>query len=231
MSAFGAFIDQARTPTGDQSPPFGLLHDDATSEVVVPHIEISDIAPKTKRQSSDSLSVLSVIPFNELQRDAGLWAWLALKWFDAICPPVVNGRRKVNQRAHYIPEVDNHQRRYRHLLLAPFVVRHWAPDHNGLWLDIDVSVHGEMMEQTLSKLYLLRVRGIREAIHELYQDKNTGKIKRGLFSTKKPKKGDLRTRLPARIQQLRRTYDIDAVSGAVLLDLLGPEFTSWRTPA
>jgi hypothetical protein len=38
-------------------------------------------------------------------------------------------------------------------------------------------------------------------------------------------------RLPRRIQQLQRTYDLNVVDADRLIELLGPEFQAWENDA
>jgi len=56
----------------------------------------------------------------DLERDVGLWAWLTLLYFEQICPTNKSGERELRERPAYLPEPQNFQRYYRHLLLGPF---------------------------------------------------------------------------------------------------------------
>jgi hypothetical protein len=224
IERFAAFLKAAREG-GSQAVPLHLLSDAGTSESVVPAIQVPDEGPTTKREAAEVLgAALKPLHGQELLRDRGLWSWLALKWFDAVCPEQ-NGKRDVLQGHHYIAD-DDFRRRYRHLLRTPYQVLQWAPDHNRLWLDAPVCSHGELMEQTVSRLFLLRVPAIRQAMDLLYVSSTTGRIKKGALGESKP--GNIRKRLPARVRQLRRTFDVYAVDGEGLISLLGAEFVYWR---
>ncbi len=39
-----------------------------------------------------------------LSRDAGLWNWLALRYFEQLCPPDAKGVRKPMAAGHYVLE-------------------------------------------------------------------------------------------------------------------------------
>jgi hypothetical protein len=161
--------------------------------------------------------------------DVGLWSWLSIFYFDSVCTSR-NGKRKVLADPHYILEAADYQRRYRHLLATPYRIRTEVPDHNRIFLDAPLPVHGDVVEQTVSKLYLLRFPAVREAIDRLYFDEGTGRPKRGIVPKKtSARPGDLRNRLPLRIGQLQRTYDVAGLTGDQLLRLLGREFDRWRT--
>src|SRR5262249_33547312 len=56
----------------------------------------------------------------EPERDAALWAWLTLYYFDTVCPLEPDGTRECKDSARYIPEYDNFRKRYRHLLCGPY---------------------------------------------------------------------------------------------------------------
>ena len=101
------------------------------------------------------------------------------------------------------------------------------PDHNRIFLDGPLSVHGEIIEQTISRLYMFRLPGVRAAIDRLYFDEARGRPKAGIFPTKIPRRGDLRNRFSARIRQLQMTYDVAAVDATQLIELLGSEFASY----
>lgn len=224
LLAFGTYLEQAKAD-GTLPPPRELLTDARYSESVVPEVEVPETLPRTKAEVAAILrDLLAPLASKGLETDPGLWSWLALHWLDVLCPPNASGRRKVNDRAHYLLNHTDHRRRYRHLLLMPYRVLKDAPDFNRLWLNEDVSTHGELMEQTASRLYLLRVPAIREAMDRLYFDVVKGQIRRG-FLSKNPRGGDIRNRLPSRIKQLRRTFDVEALGADGLIQLMGEEFS------
>jgi hypothetical protein len=224
IERFAAFLKSARAG-GDHTPPMQLLNDPATSESVSPTIDIPEVGPATKREAADLLIArLKPLERKNLMKDRGLWSWLALRWFDSVCP-VEEGRRRVRQEYHYIPD-DNFQRKYRHFVRTPYQISQWAPDHNRLWLDLPVSTHGDLMEQTASRLFLVRVPAIRHAMDLLYVNPVTGQMKKGALGEARP--GNIRKRLPIRVRQLSRTFDIYAVDGEGLIGLLGSEFQKWR---
>jgi hypothetical protein len=232
LEHFRAYLSKlAATPA--EPPPFDILDSPDLTELCGRMVNIEQRRLPTKRDAAaylkDRLSRLGVAGAS--MHDSFLWSWLALFFFDSVCPEQ-NGRRKPKAAAHYILDSQNHQRRYRHLLATPYQILLEIPDHNRIYLDAPLDTHGEMIEQTMSKLYLMRVPAVREVIDKLYFDGNSGKPKRGLFPKREgAKPGDLRNRLPVRIQQLQKTYDISALDGQRLLSLLGAEFDRWLDAA
>jgi hypothetical protein len=207
--------------------PERLLVDPECSESIrgAPSVERPGFA--TKRQAAEYLAKsLAPLGASDIMRDAGLWSWLALYYFQDICPKDSEGKRKPVADPHYILDAQNSKRRYRHLLATPYQIINVMPDHNRIFLDAPLSVHGDLVEQTMGRLYLIRLAPVREIMDRLYYDKERGKAKRGIIS-KKEKPGDLRNRLPIRIRQLQKTYDVAGLTGDQLLDLLGSEFDRW----
>ena len=99
------------------------------------------------------------------------------------------------------------------------------PDHNRIYLNAPLPVHGDLVEQTMSRLYVIRLPAVRETIDRLYFDTEHDSIKRGALT--RTRRGNLRDRLTTRIQQLSMTYDVSAMSGDQLIEALGTEFEGW----
>ena len=224
------FRDHLRMMRANPSipPPFSLLEDPACSEPVTAAPELSRSGFQTKRQAAEYLlPLLKPLMGMGFSADVGLWSWLALYYFDDICPPSA-GTRSVLADPHYILAADDYRRSYRHLLASPVRLLQMLPDHNRLWLDAPLPIHGDILEQSIGRLYALRLPCVREVADMLYWDTASMKPKPGISPKKdNPKPGDLRNRLPARIQQLEKTYDLGAMTGHQFLEILGPEFKVW----
>ena len=208
------------------SPDLARLEDPAITEVISPFVMIEKRTFSNKRDAAKYLTErLASLNWRTISDDIGLWAWLTLFYFDEVCPIRAN-KRRVLQASHYIPDSD-FRRRYRHLLATPVRVLREIPQNNSLFLEAPLSQHGEIMEQLMSRLYILRVPGVAEALEMLYYDSVSKKPKRGIVP-KQEQAGDLRNRFMARLRQLLLTYDVSAMRGPELVKLLGPEFDRWR---
>lgn len=229
MERFSDYLADLRT-NGTLPVPEYLLEDRDSSEMIDGAPVINRLEIKTKRQAAEHLiKTLSLIDNASIMNDAGLWSWLGLYFFNDICPANNAGKRKPHSDYFYIFAASNWRRRYRHLLATPFIILRAVPDHNRIFLDTPIHIHGDLIEKTaLGRLYLMRLPAVREMIDMLYFDKQTGKAKVGLYPKKeRAKPGDLGNRLPIRIQQLQKTYDIASLNGKQLLELLGDEFAVW----
>lgn len=76
----------------------------------------------------------------------------------------------------------------------------------------------------MSKLYLTRIPCIFEVIDRLYWDATRGRVRTGGLNPWPGSPGDLTNRLPLRIRQLEKTYDLVSLDADRLLELLGDEF-------
>ena len=225
IAAFREYLAQARQSPG-LPPPFELLTDADKASVLPNAIQIDRLGFKTKREVAEYLhDRLKPLLTAAIFKDVGLWSWLALYYFDDICP-ARSGKRKVLKDPHYILEPREWTRSYRHLLSSPFFILHSMPNHNKLFLDKEINVFGDVTEQLMSRFFVIRVGGVPEALERLYWDQVRKCAKRGI-TPKIAKKGDLRKRFPIRIDQLSLTYDISILSGPGLLTLLGKEFAGW----
>ncbi len=205
-------------------PPFQMLGDPALTEEIPGDIDVPKRNFETRLEAGRFLNELlehSGIALPE--RDRGLWSWLTLYYFEAVCPADGNGNRDPQDEARLVPLLDNHQRFYRHLLLGPFLIVRAHRDNperaiamlcNPLWKP------GEIVEQLASRKELVTNRGVVELATRLYYDKEKKSFKRGAGSSRK---GAAR-RLAALLNQLDLTFYLYGMSADELLALLPKEF-------
>jgi len=117
VEAASQYLDQLKAaPT--TPPPMWLLTDEVASEAVA-DVEVLDQPFATRFDAANYLQeLLSAANINKVDRDAGLWSWLTLLFFDQVCPLGKAGERDAGETARYIPALDLSRRYYRHLLLA-----------------------------------------------------------------------------------------------------------------
>src|SRR5438874_2304094 len=109
-------------------PPKEMLEESALTELLRSDVDITQRLFANRLEAGTFLNdLLERTGILAPERDAGLWAWLTLFYFDEVCPPDGNGRRYPKDEARLVPIVDNFQRFYRHLLLGPYrsVRRPW----------------------------------------------------------------------------------------------------------
>jgi hypothetical protein len=212
-------------------PPLTFLDDPALTELLPGEIEVPARSFATRLEAGrffDDFFESARIASPE--RDAGLWAWLTLFYFDEVCPADGNGRREPKDEARLLPLLDNHQRFYRHLLLGPYLIVRAHRDQperaiamlcNPLWKP------GEIVEQLASRKELVTNRAVAEVATKLYYDPATGSFKRGAGSSVK---GAAR-RLAALLNQFDLTWYLYGMTADELLALLPKEFDRFRKTA
>jgi hypothetical protein len=169
--------------------------------------------------------VLSSVNGCDVERDAGLWAWLTLFYFDEVCPPDGNGRRKVRQRPKYIPAVMDYKTYYRHLLAGPYRVYRAHRDNPDRALAVlcgPLHTPGDIAEQILSRQEIIANPGAVELSTRLYFDATTGSFKRGAAGRQGAR------RLADVFNQFDVTWDLSAMSADELLERLPREFDRFR---
>ena len=217
--------------------PFDLLEDDALTEVVAPATDCPDASFANRLAAAEYLDrVLTPSGLADAFADVGLWAWLALRFFDQLCPIGKDGSRSPGEDARWIPQVDGSRRYYRHLLLGPSVIYQAHRDEPervvGLLADPVSIGTSEVFRLFIENPSLIRSRSAVAAATALYYDPVKKKNRRGIGAKDagaggKAKPGTVR-RLIAVLQQFDCTYDLYALSPAVLLDMLPSEFDRYQ---
>lgn len=206
------------------SVQWDLLQDPSLTEEVNPTAEVDTISFQTKREAATYLhKLLREIPKQTVIEDQGLWTWLSLYFFDSICPKR-DGKRAVRQDHMYIYEPKDQRCRNRQLLVIAWRVLDIAPAYNRLFLDKRVVSLDKITDHVMNRLFLTRIPCIFELLDTIYWDHENNRARKGIIDTTQVNRGDLPHRLPTRIRQLEKTYDLHSLTADQLLDLLGPEF-------
>lgn len=225
LRQMNAFLDSLVTDS-PQPWPGHILTDALTSEPVLPGFEVESLRFERRLDVAKYLfERIQPTGMREPERDKGLWAWLALVWFESLCPVGRGGKRKPGARPRWIPSIDEARRYYRHLLLGPFLIyrRHAeSPDRAMVVLTQSISTPGDVVEQIASRQDLVNCDAVMGAATWLYCDVTT-QIKRGAGG-KSP--GSAR-RLAEVLMQFDLTFDLQSISISNLVGLLPKEFQRW----
>ncbi len=223
IAAMRRFLTQCRDdPT--TAVPRRLLQDDALAQRVSPKIVVQPRHFATRRDAAEYLTaLLAPLPADDVARNAGLWTWLSLYYFDEVCP-VRDGQRRVKNQYRYVFESINVREYYRHLLFIAWHARRLAHPHERLFMSGPVSELDMPTELVFRSLYLTRIPCIFEVLDRLYWDASRGKPRVGIVDSSRLVPGDLRRRFPIRIRQLEKTYDLVSLNADQLIELLGEEF-------
>ena len=230
MAAFRSYLDSLATdPT--REPPTSWLEEPAMTEKVPIDVEVA-AAEFTSRLSvgQQLLGWVEASGIAQPERDAGLWTWLSLLLFDTVCPRDGNGVRKPHKFNRHIAEVDNWQKRHRHLLLSPFLVfrAHRDRPERALAL-LWQSVHkpGDVVTQITERQEYWSNRGVVEAATALYYDAKKG---RDPVGAQNKTKGGAR-RFTDLLNQLDVNWYLYGMTASELVAFLPEkEFARFRTP-
>ena len=235
VNSFVVYLAELREGGGHEDPPWDLLTDDETSTLVPDAPELDQSYHfGTKADCANYLvEKFSGTPPEVTYSHNGLWTWLALFFFDQLCPANSSGIRKPLANTCYAFQADfepyNYLRGYRHLLYIPFQITKLHGGEVGRALLLPrVSIHPDMMEQIAARQEFVSNRSVLKAVDLLYLDTAGGgaNLKRG--STNRRRAGNVR-RFVSMMQQLDLTYDLYALTGNQLIELLpSPEFDAWR---
>jgi hypothetical protein len=226
IAAFGGYLDALEhEPT--RLVPSDVLNDPRLSEPLPVDVEITQQQFGSRFAAAEYFdNRFSDAGLGDTERDAGLWSWLALFYFDQVCPLGPNGERSPGERARYILDPANYRRYYRHLLAGPYRIYRAHRKNPGIALAVlcqPLDKPGEIVEQLASRQELVTNPAVMAAATILYIDKNTRRPKPGV-QTKSETKGGGPRRLAVVLNQFDVTWDLYAMQANELLNVLPAEF-------
>lgn len=230
IDLFESWLDRLRDEPAAEVPK--ELLDDAS--LSAPAESVAELEPRAFTNRLDWGRYfdrqVSEVPTARLLDDRGLWCWLTVLLFDQVCPRDGHGRRRIGQRARYVPTGSDYKTYYRHLLEGPWrLVRAHRDNPSRLVAILAGSLDrpGELYEQLASRQELATSATVVEAATILYFDAATGRLKRGAGGAGR---GSPR-RLADVLLQFDLTHDIYSMSPGELIRLLPKEFDRFRPAA
>lgn len=226
IALFGEYLDLL-TSEPKRAPPLELLNSTEHSEVLAA-VEVIPASPANRLEMSAMIDQLVVSSgLSEVEKDVGVWVWLTLFYFDVLCPATTEGERKPRERAAYIPEPNNFQRYYRHLLLGAYLIYRSNKDdlpRAMAFLCKQPSVIDDVVAQIAARQEYITNRSVVELTTRLYFDPATGTLRRGAGGKGK---GSPR-RLADILGQYDVTWDLYSMTTAEFLAVLPEEFARFR---
>jgi len=162
----------------------------------------------------------------EISHDRGIWTWLALFYFDQLCPADATGARKPYKSYRYIYYRD-YRYYYRHQVRTPYRLVKDNGENACVLLRAPLKSHGELVEQIASRQEIAGCKSIMEAINGLYYDPERERAKPGVTTRNRP---GVILRLIDILKQFETTYDLHSMTGGEILEMLPEEFEKWGTP-
>lgn len=225
-------IDQFRVYLGrlreapSTPPPTELTNDPRFTEPLRPRLPIERLQFASKFEAGSYLcGLFADFPSDRLRSDGGLWSWLAIWFFDQLCPLDSKGARRPKDNVKYIARTGDHRFGLdKHFLFFPWKLR---------------ALHGELADFLLAApldrdtreqrewtgYHLSLLTSLIELCRRLYWDEVAQRFKHGARSTNQP--GNLR-RFVQVAKQLEVTYDLNGMSTEEIAALLPyREFGRW----
>ncbi len=228
LATFAGWLESLKMGGAIQAPT-ALLTDAQNTESLITEVEAEPREFTNRFEAAEYLHTqFSVAGLTDVEGDRGLWAWLSLFYFDAVCPAGRGGARKPGALARHIPEPGNFQRYYRHLLAGPYRIYRAHRDDPQRALALlcqPLDSPGDVVEQLASRQELVTNRGIMELATRLYVDTESLRPKRGAGG----KSGGSARRLSDIIEQFDLTWDLYAASGEELATVMPKEFSRFLT--
>ena len=208
--------------------PSELLTDQTCVELVSSDIEVQQRPFANRMDAAQYLDSVLKDVTGDIQRDVGLWSWLSLFFFDQVCPMNGSGRRKLNERAWYIPLFDDHQRCYRHSLSESYRVfraNRDNPERAMVFLFGPLTTLGHLYYQLASRRDLITNPVVVGVATRLYFDAKRVATKRR--STSQKVQGSV-FRYASILMQFDVTWDLHVMSETQLIEMLPSEFDEFR---
>jgi hypothetical protein len=215
-AVFRAFLAAVRTDPATPAP-YEILQNEASSEALRWTIDVEPRSFASRLEAARYLNErFQAAGALDLEREAGMWSWLALFYFDLLCPEL-RGRRSPGEEARFIPDS---RRYFRHLLAAPWsIYKAYAADPGQAMIVLCQPLHrpGRYCDHLAARRELLTSPAVIGAATRLYYDATTGKPKRRGHSSRP---GNF-ARFIAVVSQLDVTFDLYSLTADALL---------WRLP-
>ena len=206
--------------------PYDLLVDDETSYALDWDLEAEKLVFTDCAEFGKYLNtVMKDCDSRKISYDSGLWAWLALYYFDQLCPADASGKRAPYKAYYYVLKAENFRHYYRHMVRAPFILTRDHGVRARILLSKPLNIHGELSEQIASRQDIVGCKPIMALIDGLYYDDTHSKPKTGVTTRGKP---GVILRLVDILKQFASTYDLHSMSGKQINDMLPSEFNRWH---
>lgn len=220
LDTFEAFIRERQLGSPAEVPHHLLTDPDSTTTATFG----ADLEQREFRSRIELARYIDGLLGSEaerLGRHPGLWSWLALFYFDQLCP---TDRRPKQSYKYLVRPDDDWRTYYRHLVYGPWSIFRRHGEKGRLLLAGPVRVHPDLAEQFAARQEFVTNDALMEVADVLYWDEEAGRPKTG--ATSADRAGSVR-RLIAVAQQLDLTYDMYGMDAASILSLLPPEFETW----
>lgn len=226
IDQFQKYIESLRGNT--PAPyPVELLSDREATEEILPDIEVEQQSLSGRFEAGEYLhTILKDSGLVDIDFDVGLWSWLALYFFDDICPKKKRERKGPGELARFILRPNDWRFSWRHLLAGPYsIFRNYRKDPEVARILLYGPVHGipKSVSQFLSRMRWATNEEVLATATKLYIQPESKSLKRGSTG----QVGGIE-RFQAVLKQFDCTWDLYSMSRDGILDMLPREFDKFK---
>ena len=225
MDQFDAFLNRLRNDRSLDAP-LELLTGSATSVAIDADVDAEPREFRSRLEVAEHLGRILKNDASSLRTDAGFWSWLALCWFETLCP-TMQGHWQPGESSRWVADLEDPRKSCRHLLAGPYQVFRAHRDDPARAMSLlcgPPEQLGPLVTLIASRPSLVTCRAVVGAATRLYYDSVKGRNRHGLGG-----KGPGSPRRFADIlSQLDLTWDLHSLTTQELLDLLPGEFDEFR---
>ena len=225
MEKFAEFLSSLRSDRSLDAP-LELLTGVSTSAMIDADVDAEPREFRSRLEVAEHLHRILKVDASSLRNDAGFWTWLALCWFEALCP-TFQGHWQPGETNRWVAELEDPRQSCRHILAGPYQIYRAHREDPARALSLlsgPPPQLGPLVTLIASRPSLATCQAVVGAATRLYYDSSKGRNRPGL-SGKGP--GSPR-RFADILSQLDLTWDLHSLSTQELLDLLPGEFDEFR---
>lgn len=228
VELFRSYLQGLRSGTAHDTTLKVLLNDTAHSQPAQYDVDLKPKHFTEKRALAEYVcSEFTRSGRVSLPVEPGIWSWMAVFFFDSICPTDPLRARAIREDARYI-FVKSYNRDYRHRIAGP-ARTYWhfrdRPSDASLLLYGPPYELSDYEEQLASRQQRIQNKALIGLATRYYFDLSSKRPRAGGQGRNVP--GNLR-RLIRVLEQFERTYDLYSMSTDRLIELLPTEFERWR---
>jgi len=207
----------------EQTYPANLLLDERFSEPSGLSVEVERVPFETRYDMGVYLAgVFEGCDTQLILGDAGVWSWLALFWFEQLCPRDREGKLKPGQIYNFILS-ERYNHRPRQAVRTTYMLVKDYGELARVFLCQKPHLRGAIIEEFAARQFYLNCRGVVEAANRLYMDRDRNSFKRGAAA----KGAGSSRRFISFLQQIERTYDLFSISPETLIAMLPGEYSKF----
>jgi hypothetical protein len=235
LEEFRRYLTELRSAPATPPPFYMLSHPSTSSEAeftAVIQREPNGTPFQSRFEFGTYLAhALAQVNAASISREHRMWTWLALYYFDQLCPPNQKGVRTPSDDAAYVLNAEfSYTVYYRHLVRTPWIAAQLHPVTSKVILtplrdtDAPLAQRGELVEQIASRPNLFRSATVMTVADRLYYDPDRGRPRKGTGGSGA---GSPR-RFAAVLNQFDLTYDLESVTPDMIIGRLPKEFDRWK---